>query len=830
MKSMPALLALCLLSIASAQAVSCESGLALEGPCALDTNHLRMNDVQVVGSHNSYKQAIPAAELALIRANNERSAQALDYYHRSLTEQLELGMRQLELDIVYDPRGGFYADPLLPRLAGSTGALVYDTSEMLEPGFKVLHAPDIDVRSHCMTWIACLEEIKAWSDSNPDHVPILIMFNAKEGGSSYPGTISALTFDAAAYDALDAEILSVFPRRQLIIPDDVRGTAPTLREGVLAGGWPSLEQARGRIFFAMDERPAKVEIYLRGRESLEGLPIFVNSVGEDAPHAAYFTINDPIGSQERIRAAVQAGFMVRTRADADTAEARANDTRRREAAFSSGAQYISTDYYHPRPEFSDYQVRLPGGQAARCNPRREACRQALADNNERAWLAGDHHIHSRYSVGWDRTQEPPAPIIGEDAIYPIHMNALMAKYYGLSWMVSTDHGGPNHSRVNRDLAYPELRQSRLVVPEVIQFYGMEFDTPGADHSSLIIPHGPDESTRLFEIESQFSKREPWPENPDWDTEPRMLEALRFMLTQNPRPLVMAHHPSRSATDLGVYRQYSPAEIRDWNDLAPDIAVAMEGSPGHQAGALNPDGSLDPDGARGGYGNYPTHGGFDQFTAIVGGFWDSLLAEGRRWWITANSDSHVHYTEGGSDFWPGEYSKTYVLAERNHDDILDGIRNGRIFVTTGDLVSELHVDVSSAAGSAGIGQTLTLADREAALDISIRFLDPVSPNNHGDVPDVARVDLILGRVSGPAEVRSADRAPDTSVVARFTAADWVTEGDYKVIRYRLENLTGDSYVRVRGTNGNELEPAADPRGEDPWSDLWFYSNPVFIELQ
>ncbi|WP_353901506.1 hypothetical protein ABUL04_10295 [Micromonospora harpali] len=34
--------------------------------------------------------------------------------------------------------------------------------------------------------------------------------------------------------------------------------------------------------------------------------------------------------------------------------------------------------------------------------------------------------------------------------------------------------------------------------------------------------------------------------------------------------------------------------------------------------------------------------------------------GRRWWITAISDSHVHWTRGGSDFWPGEYSKTYVL--------------------------------------------------------------------------------------------------------------------------------------------------------------------------
>jgi hypothetical protein len=341
----------------------------LEGPCTVAVTSLAMNDLQAVGSHNSYKQAIPAPEMELIRQNREASALSLDYFHSSLTEQLDLGMRQIELDILYDPQGGLYAEPLLPHLAANRpGAEPYDNRNMQQPGFKVLHAQDIDVRSSCDTWILCLQEIKTWSDRNPDHVPILIMFNAKEGGTSFPGTTEALTFDEAAYDALDREIMSVFGREQLIIPDDVRNDADTLREGALAGGWPGLDKARGRVFFAMDERPSKVEVYLRGRNSLEGLPVFVNSVSEDAPHAAYFTINNPIRDQERIQAAVKAGFIVRTRADADTVEARENSTERREAAFASGAQYISTDYYYPRGEWSNYSVSLPGGGAARCNP------------------------------------------------------------------------------------------------------------------------------------------------------------------------------------------------------------------------------------------------------------------------------------------------------------------------------------------------------------------------------------------------------------------------------------------------------------------------------
>ena len=131
-------------------------------------------------------------------------------------------------------------------------------------------------------------------------------------------------------------------------------------------------------------------------------------------------------------------------------------------------------------------------------------------DGEARWLAGDHHIHSRFSVGWNRDNDPPTPIIGGDAIYPIPMNALMARRFGLSWAVATDHGGPNHSKVNLERAYPELVLSRELVPEVVQFWGMEFNSPGADHSSLIIPHGPDEAQRLYELESRFDRNEAYP--------------------------------------------------------------------------------------------------------------------------------------------------------------------------------------------------------------------------------------------------------------------------------------------------------------------------------
>lgn len=447
----------------------------------------------------------------------------------------------------------------------------------------------------------------------------------------------------------------------------------------------------------------------------------------------------------------------------------------------------------------------------------------------RSWIAGDHHIHSRYSVGWNRDTDPPTPILGGDAIYPIAMNATMARHFGLSWMVATDHGGPNHSRVNLEQAYPELQLSRDVVPEVIQFYGMEFDTPGADHSSLIIPHSHDEARTLEEIEHGWAKHEAWPPDSLRDTEPKMIEALTFMRALDLPPVLIANHPSRSATDIGVYGLDHPAEFRGWNNTAPNVAVGMAAAPGHQAIAINPDGSIDPTGPRGAYSRAPTMGGFDQMTARLGGFWDSMLGEGRRWWVTANSDSHVNWREGGVDFWPGEYSKTYVHAEKNHDDILDGIRSGRVFVTTGDLVSELYVTASSGNIQASIGGELEVA-AGANVTVTVRVLDPDGTNSHGDNPSVARVDVIVGEVNGTLADPSQDTNPTTRILTRFTAAEWTRDGDYLTMSVTLGDVQGNQYVRVRGTNTDQLEPAPDPRGEDPWTDLWFYSNPIFVTIQ
>ncbi|WP_239116432.1 phosphoesterase [Planotetraspora phitsanulokensis] len=464
-----------------------------------------------------------------------------------------------------------------------------------------------------------------------------------------------------------------------------------------------------------------------------------------------------------------------------------------------------------------------GGGTAQAHDRDDDKNQGKGDSRNRVWRAGDHHVHSEYSGEFDTTKNPPVFHKGADAVYPIVTNAIMAKYFGLTWAMCTDHGGPNHSKVNLEQAYPDLLRSRVLVPEVLQFWGMEFDTPALDHHTLMIPRHDDEAQQLFELESRFNKFDAFPTDPARDTEAKFIEFLKTAKGMPHKPLVIAHHAARSATGLGVYGQDTPHEFRNGNNAAPEIYVGFEGAPGHQAGPLN-------GGARGGYGNHPTYGGFDQMTARVGGLWDSLLGEGRRWWITATSDSHVHWTRGGSDFWPGEYSKTYVHARQDYADIMDGLRNGRIWVTTGDLITSLDVTAKSQGRDAASGETLVVSRRNRSdVEIEIRFRPLQGKNGNGDRPEVRRVDLIVGQVTGPAANLDSDTNPTTKVVARFGPRDWHKSGQDYVIRHTLRNVETDLYARVRGTSTDEAEPLADGK-ESPWDDLWFYSNPVFVEVR
>jgi hypothetical protein len=253
---------------------------------------------------------------------NPGLVESLEYEHIPLAEQLDLGIRKLELDVFY-------------------------VSE--EEKFLVGHVQHIDMNSNCATLRICLTQIISWSQNNPTHGPIWISFNAKDSyifGLPTPEVFGPVAF--ALMDSIIEEMLG----EKLIRPRDIVDL-----------NWPLLDEARGKFILILDEGGAKRDLYYDGWQQR---PMFTNAP-EGHPAAAIMILNDPIGQFDEIQRLVKAGYMVRTRADADTHEARENDTTRRAAAFASGAQAVSTDYYLPATHFgSEYQVSLP--QPIDCNP------------------------------------------------------------------------------------------------------------------------------------------------------------------------------------------------------------------------------------------------------------------------------------------------------------------------------------------------------------------------------------------------------------------------------------------------------------------------------
>lgn len=312
--------------------------------------------------------------------------------------------------------------------------------------------------------------------------------------------------------------------------------------------------------------------------------------------------------------------------------------------------------------------------------------------------------------------------------------------------------------------------------------------------------------------------------------------------------VVINHPSRQ-------QRNSAAHLRDLNEAAPDVVIGIEGFPGHQK-----------ESARGGYGNGPffdntnaatgtadttyrarTYGGADYMLAKLGGLMDSFWGEGRRFWVFLNSD--FHSAASNADFWPGEYAKTWIFAQgRTGADIVRGMKSGDAFIAHGDLIDALDVKVTAGAASATLGGELAVA-AGTPVTVTIKFRSP-SFNNNGDVPRVDHVDLVTGSVTGrkdrnDAAAWASETNPTTAVAKRFSSTDWAADGAYRSMTYTF-TPTSSAYVRLRGTNqplgSSKLDATGEPLMDEAsttsstntidkaWSDLWFYSNPVFITVR
>lgn len=521
------------------------------------------------------------------------------------------------------------------------------------------------------------------------------------------------------------------------------------------------------------------------------------------------------------------------------------------------------------------------GAAPLAGPARAAARQDPYRQGG-LWLSGDHHIHTCFSI---------------DGMYRIEEQVENAVRSGLDFCVITDHGGPEHSRVLLSEAYPQLVAARKRFPQITVFQGLEWNIPAAEHGSIIVPPSDDEAQLIRDFQVQYDSRasrvpatpstsapasvsstaasalpassptpSPTPSpaptsGTPADTETAAVAGVRYLQQRSPHSLFFANHPARRGLD-------SPHELRAWADAGPDVMRGFEGAPGHGAAPLVgiPRGYYEETPGQRAHPGYPLHsfrtwGGYDYYVAQVGGLWDSLLGEGRAFYITANSDSHRYHGDRretdraafrklgyvpltgrikpavwgdkhdpDEDYPPGVYARTYVYsASRKPIDVLSGMRSGNMWTVLGGLVDGVELWVHDGRRAAPMGSTL-LSDPGNEIEVIVRIRPAGKANLVGDRPVVHHVDLILGEILGPVPHRDTLHHPTARVERQWRLNQATRVGDWLEFRHRITGLRDSVFLRIRGTNTDVVAPRLDPLTIDPWRDLWFYSNPVMVRLR
>lgn len=248
-----------------------------------------LNQIQVFGTHNSYHVAPEST-----------TVDEWNYTHPPLEVQLERGIRQFEIDVVWDPEREVIA---------------------------VQHVPVIDAESTCDLLSDCLSVITTWLAANPNTVPLQILIEPKTEIATWAMTDHM--------DALDEE-LRVGLEGYLWTVDDQWGEYETLRASIVDGGFPTVGQLRGKVLVALLDGGEPKMAYTREDTQIRDRVMFP-LMPADHDWAGYFLRDDPYS--EEISVLHEQGFLVRTRADAGLVY----DEERWMTAYNGRANAISMD-------------------------------------------------------------------------------------------------------------------------------------------------------------------------------------------------------------------------------------------------------------------------------------------------------------------------------------------------------------------------------------------------------------------------------------------------------------------------------------------------------
>lgn len=512
-------------------------------------------------------------------------------------------------------------------------------------------------------------------------------------------------------------------------------------------------------------------------------------------------------------------------------------------------------------------------------------------------------IRARDGFGNNWTTYSPLPAIGDPT------KGQMWRWQSLiSISDIPGYNGPSYMG-----AYDWILSIRSNYPDKLVITGMEWNAPGHEHSSTGIAAV--NALPIAEFEYRFDNsdtdgtmttatadlmgwtgkkqnnktKDDYGASPDYSAvlglskyHNKTVDAVRWMQANYPGSgYIIPAHVERAGCGVGGW---SIAAFRDMNDNGPSVAFGFEGIPGHDKSPER--GEFRSTACGGG-----TYGGAGIYVAQVGGLWDNLLADGRKFFNFDNSDFHDGDAPSGVDFWPGEYEKTYVkVKDADNDgvytqkDVINGLRSGDSFSVHGDLINELDFRVfHGAAGrhkkaegrnSATMGETL-FVEKGDKITVKIRFKSPAANNCRAGVnasagylcqaPSVHHVQLIQGRINPTRESKfladgvspnPAFNALDNTVagiVKVFDASSWhVDEDGYTAMSFIVPNVQGDMFFRLRGSNlgygvvkydptGTKVVYGTDADGSPllntpgtnnadmAWDDLWFYSNPVFVKV-
>ena len=331
----------------------------------LPIDSIPINQIRIIASHNSYKKKPHPKVLRFLKKfqnklGDQNNPDFIDYGHLPFSEQFDnYGIRGIELDVNYDPKGGQYKRRRVNLfLFGQRQRL--KGKALKKPGFKILHISDVDFETNYLTLKSALEALKSWSDLHPDHFPIYINLEAK---GSHPadeskalkrlGFKKCIPFDRRAFLDLEQEISATLSPDQIFKPSDFKKSYSSLQERVLAEGWPLLEEVRGTFIFILEGN--NKHLYRTFER-----PLFFQYGNQSDANTVFLLRNNPIASEREIRE-LNSEFIVRTRSDAGSVESRSNNYDTWNAALRSGAQIISTDYYKADERWSSYKIGFKNG-------------------------------------------------------------------------------------------------------------------------------------------------------------------------------------------------------------------------------------------------------------------------------------------------------------------------------------------------------------------------------------------------------------------------------------------------------------------------------------